>query len=116
MRYHYLEHMHFQDNHFIHLSGDARKNSIYESFGRLPEKYLSKSHFLSNWSFPISHPKLDLKLLLQMFSVSVLRNVKFARRASVVESLFSKVTGEISAVYNSIKNSSLSRELGFSKK
>ena len=108
--------MHFQDNHFIHFSGDARKNSIYESFGKLAEKYLSKSYFLSNWSFPICHPKLDLKLLPQMFSVCVLRIVKFARRASVVESLFSKVTGEISAVYNSIKNSSLSRELGFSKK
>ena len=36
---------------------------------------------------------------LQVFSVSVLRIVKFAGRASVVESLFSKLTGEISAIY-----------------
>ena len=45
----------------------------------------------------------------QMFSVSVPRTLKIARRASVVESffnklLFSKVKGEISAFYNSVEN------------
>lgn len=39
-----------------------------------------------------------------MFSVAALRFVKFSRRTSAVESLFSKVTGEISGIYNSIQN------------
>ena len=44
-----------------------------------------------------------------MFSVSVPRSFKIARRASAMESsfnklLFSKVTGEISAFYNSVEN------------
>ena len=40
-----------------------------------------------------------------MFRVIVPRIFKIAGKASVVESLFSKVTGEISTFYNSFENS-----------
>ena len=87
------------------VTGDIWKNSLFESFEKLPKKHLQKSCFLSNWSFPIWQPKLDWKITLpQMFSVAALRFVKFSRRTSAVESLFSKVTGEISGIYNSIQN------------
>ena len=39
-----------------------------------------------------------------MFSESVPKNFEITKKASVVESLLSKVAGEISAVYNSVEN------------
>ena len=40
-----------------------------------------------------------------MFSESVPKNFEITKKASVVESLLSKVAGEISAFYNSVENS-----------
>ena len=57
---------------------------------------------LSNSGCSIYHWKLALP---QMFLVSVLRIFKIAGRSSVVEPIFIKVTGKISAFYNCFEKS-----------
>ena len=61
---------------------------------------------LNNSSCPIPQLQLYRKLTPpQMFSVSVPRIFEITGKASVVESLLSKVTGEISVFCNSVKKS-----------
>ena len=86
--------------------GNVLKNCLFLKFLENSRKNIFRRVFLSSSSYPIYHPQLYSKLIPpQKFPVNVLRIFKIAGTASVLESLFSKKTDEISAFYNSASNS-----------
>ena len=81
------------------------KNCYYESIGKLSKKTSLVLFLLQNSSSPI-HPPIATQITdsTANFPLFVPRIFKIAGRASVVESLFSKVT-EASAFCNSVEKS-----------